>query len=267
MRMFTWWFTLVRLSFSQCGVFANACTMKPNCTCCSMSPSPSSSTPATEAGGLRMDTSSSWRSCWHKLSCKCWFRWQLVHNVLEHVTSNYLCALWMLNKWMMKSFNQYLLTNWLPAGNPWRTPGDQERTVEDRARRLPAAEWAAPRAASDGPGCRLPACPAGLRQESLQESCSRPALYTPAQNMDGFSAPTVRNVSPLCLTGEMLSWYPIWRNKRFVKNNSYGKNEGPVYLNKLLQEQTGKMWMVSCRSELTHNSPKKTTKGSNKIQK
>lgn len=50
-------------------------------TCCSMSPSSSSSISTMEAGGLRMDTSSSWSSCWHKLSCRCWFNWQLIHNM------------------------------------------------------------------------------------------------------------------------------------------------------------------------------------------
>lgn len=47
------------------------------------SSSSSSSRSQAEAGGLRMASSSSWSSCWHKLSCRCWFSWQLVHDIRQ----------------------------------------------------------------------------------------------------------------------------------------------------------------------------------------
>lgn len=90
------------------------------------------------------------------------------------------------------------LTSWLHAGNPWRTPGGQERMGAGTGRRLHGAEWDAPRDASGAPSCQLPACLAGRRQECPRESCSHGGLYTSGERGEHFNE--LR--TPLCQSFE-----------------------------------------------------------------
>ena len=117
-------------------------------------------------------------------------------------------------------------------------------TEEGRGQRLPEAEWDAPRGASDAPNCQLPACLAGQHRVYPQESCSHGGLYTSIKKNADCEV-TVWNVTQFCV----LQKEYLLRSKC-----EWGAT---VYLNKLFQEQTGKMGMVSCRGQLTHHSSKK----------